>query len=294
MRQRLSPPTASKVQTQHDGNNGAPPPAPRPLLARLTAKRGPPIAKLYARGNACVMAVPGRYSVTYLLLGPRSAVVVDIGSAADHPRITAAMEWLGRPLSQIRGVLPTHLHMDHIIGVDGFARRLGVPVMLGHVAYEAVTGNRELRYPRRLHLLRALPTYVMQGAPRAPLGDWRVGLEFGWPWSKNRFTSPLVPCLETDETVLGLPGWTVLSTPGHSDDAICVYHAEGRMLVAGDTARNFSGGEWNPLGSDRDAYESTKHRLRGLDVETIFPGHGPVLQGRGVVRNLRTLPWYAP
>ncbi|MBW2527154.1 MAG: MBL fold metallo-hydrolase, partial [Deltaproteobacteria bacterium] len=219
---------------------------------------------------------------------------VDVGSVTDHPRILAALEWLGRKPADVRCAVPTHLHMDHVIGLDSLAERLSVPVVLGHVAYEAVTAGRKLRFPRGLHVLRALPTYVMQGAPTGALSDWQVGLEFGFPWSKNRFRSPVVPCLETDESVLGLPGWTVIHTPGHADDAICLYHAAARYLVAGDTVRNFSGGEWNPLGCDPEAYARTKRRLAELDVETIFPGHGPPIDGPRVVDRLRTLPRFAP
>lgn len=274
---------------------GPPPAALRPLLARLTAKPGPPETRIVSRAGATVVAVPGRYSVTYLLVGPASVVVVDIGSSTDHARIIDALAWLGRPLSQVRGVMPTHLHMDHIIGIDGFARRLDVPILLGHVAYEAVTRGRKLSFPRGLHLLRAIPTYVMQGAPRGALADWRVGLEFGFPWSKNRFSAPLIPCLETDSSVLGLPGWTVMHTPGHADDAICLHHAAAGFLVAGDTVRNFSGGEWNPLGSDPRAYARSKQRLLELtDVQTIFPGHGPLIEGPQVLQRLRTLPPWAP
>lgn len=271
-----------------------PPKAPRPLLARLTAKAGPPTCALHDRAGAQVMAVPGRYSVTYLLLAQGAVVVVDVGSVTDHDCILAALAWLGRAPSEVRCVVPTHLHMDHVIGIDSLAVRLGVPIVLGHVAFEAVTQGRQLRFPRGLHVLRALPTYVMQGAPSGALSDWRVGLEFGFPWSKNRFRAPLVPSLERDDTVLGLPGWTVIHTPGHADDAICLHHREARFLVAGDTVRNFSGGEWNPLGCDPGQYARTKTELRQLDVETVFPGHGPVLQGVDVVHRLETLPRFAP
>lgn len=271
-----------------------PAPGPRPWLARLTARPGPPTATLRARAGAAVMAVPGRYSVTYLLIGADRIIVVDVGSVTDHERILRAIAWLGRLAAEVRFIVPTHLHMDHVIGIDALAGRLGVPVVLGPVGYEAATAGRKLRFPRGLHVLRALPTYVMQGAPSGALADWRVGLEFGFPWSKNRFRAPLVPSLDPDDTVLGLPGWTILQTPGHADDAICLYHRAARFLVAGDTVRNFSGGEWNPLCADRLAYQRTQRRLRQLAVETIFPGHGPVIEGAAAVERLRTLPRYAP
>jgi glyoxylase-like metal-dependent hydrolase (beta-lactamase superfamily II) len=134
----------------------------------------------------------------------------------------------------------------------------------------------------------------MQGAPRAPLADWRRGLGFGFPWSRNRFRAHLAPALDDGAALPGLPGWTVLHTPGHADDSICLYHATARFLVTGDTVRNFLGGEWNQLTCDAADYAATKGRLRALDVETVFPGHGPILQGKGILGRLRSLPCFMP
>jgi len=268
--------------------------APRPLWARLTAPAGPPAPCLASRAGANVLALPGLYCVTYLILGPDSVLVVDIGSGADHARIIDALAWLGRPSQQVRTVLPTHLHMDHVIGIDAFARRLGVPVTLGEGAHESVTLGRRLRFPSGLHTLRAIPTYLMQGAPRAPLGDFGRGLGFGFPWSRNRFEAVLAPALEHGAALPWVPGWSVLHTPGHADDAICLYHEAARFLIAGDTVRNFWGGEWNPLACDHAAYRRSKALLGSLAVETVFPGHGPIVQGERVIERLRTLPRFMP
>ena len=274
----------------------AAPRTPYPLLARLTAPAGPPEPRIVARAGATVVAVPGRYCVSYLLLGPDAVVIADIGSLTDHPLLHQALAWIDRPASQVQTILPTHLHMDHVIGIDAFARRLGVPVTLGLVAHDAVTRGRKLRFPRGLHTLRALPTYLMQGAPPPALPDWSTRLDFGFPWSRNRFRAALAPPLADGDELPGLPGWTVLHTPGHADDAICLHHRAARFLVAGDTVRNFLGGEWNPLGCDPEDYDRTKQRLRALspEVETVFPGHGPILDGRGVINRLRTLSRFTP
>jgi glyoxylase-like metal-dependent hydrolase (beta-lactamase superfamily II) len=267
---------------------------PRPLLARLTAPGGAPVARLVEAGGAAVMVVPGRYCVSYLLLGEGAIAVADVGSTGDIPRLLAALDWLGRPPSEVRLVVPTHLHFDHVMGVDAFARRVGAAVSLGRVAHEHVTVGRPLRFPGGPGLLRAIPTWIMQGMPVPPLEDWRGGLDFGTPWGRDAFRAPLAQALDDGAELPGFPGWTVLSTPGHADDAICLHHAGAGFLVSGDTVRNFCGGEWCPLLVDREAYERTKERLAGLRVEIVFPAHGPVLEGPSVIARLRTMRFPMP
>lgn len=273
----------------------SPPPAPRPLLARLLTPVGPPEARLHERDGAAVLAVPGRYSVTYLVIGPERVAAVDVGSSADVPRVLEALAWLGRPASSLAWVTPSHLHFDHAMGVDALARATGAEVRLGRVALEASQGRRRLRWPPGLPLIRMIPTWPMQGMPFLPLADWREGLDFGVPWGKNRFRARLGAPLLEGEPLAGFPGWEVLETPGHADDALALHHAGAGFLIAGDTVRNFLGGEWNPLRCDARDFARTKARLLALGrVETAFPAHGPVLEGERVLARLNDLPWWCP
>ncbi|MFH2006044.1 MAG: MBL fold metallo-hydrolase [bacterium] len=276
----------------------APPPAPTPWLAQVLSPPGPPPARLLSHGADGVMAVPGRYCVTYLLLGAEDVAVVDCGSAEDVARVERALAWLGRPASQVRYVIPTHLHFDHVMGVDCLARRLGVPVALGRTAAAHVERGHPLRFPGRLRALRALPTWPMQGMPVFTRTDWRRGLGFGFPWSKNRFRSPVTHLPGHGHPLPGSEGglgrWTVLETPGHADDAICLHHAEAGWLVAGDTLRNFLGGEWNPLVCDAPRYERTRGLLQSRRVTTVLPGHGPIFEVPGGLATLGSRPWWLP
>jgi glyoxylase-like metal-dependent hydrolase (beta-lactamase superfamily II) len=265
-----------------------------PWLARLLAPAGPPVACRVRRCGADVQAVPGRYSVTYLLLGPEAIGVVDLGSQADIPAVLDAVAALGRSPTEIRWVMPSHLHFDHVMGMDAFARRCGVPVLLGRVAWESVTGARRLRFGPRRRLLRAIPTWPLQGMPFPPLADWREGLDFGLPWGKNRFRAGLAGPLVHGGELPGLPGWVLLEGPGHADDAILLHHPDAGLLVVGDTVRNFYGGEWNPLLCDPEDYARTRQLISTLHIETIFPAHGPVLDGIGIVRRIRAYPAFVP
>jgi len=268
--------------------------AHRSLLTRLLAPSGPPEERLVERNGAAVMAVPGRYSVSYLLVSGDAAVVVDAGSNADIPGILAALERLGIPEKMILGIIPTHLHMDHIIGIDGLALRTGAPLLPGRASWEAVGGRKRLRFPGALPLLRSLPTILLQGAPGPPAADLLRGPGFGFPWSSNRFKAEIAPPIDHGDPIPGFPGWVVLHTPGHADDEICMFHEEAGFLVAGDMIRNYLGGEWNPLYNDGPLFRRSKERLLELRVETVFPGHGPVLEGREILKRLKTFPFYVP
>ena len=259
---------------------------------------GPAVPRTVQRAGAWVVAVPGRYSVTYLLVGPDTVAVADLGSHEDVPGVLSALQSLGGPARTVRYVLPTHLHFDHILGLDPLALRLGARVALGGVAHRHVTHGARLRFPRGAGRPGFHYTMVMgwafEGFPLPTREDLRAGRGFGFPWARDAFEAELAPRLEDGQALPGLPGWTILATPGHADDAVCLYHADAGFLVAGDTVRNFHGGEWNPLVADAGDYRVTRERLRALHVDTVFPGHGPVFEGAAVLSRVREVPCYLP
>jgi glyoxylase-like metal-dependent hydrolase (beta-lactamase superfamily II) len=263
-------------------------------LAALTSPSGAAEPRHYCRRGAEVITIPGRYCTCTLILGPAAVAAVDVSSTTDVERILLTLTWLERPLDQLRLVIPSHLHFDHVLGVELLARRTGAAVALGEVAWDHVRGQRPLRWPSRITLLRALPTWAMQGLPLPPAADLLQARRLGFPWTRNRFAVALAPLLADGEALSGLPGWRMLATPGHADEAICLHHAEAGFLVAGDTVRNFFGGEWNPLASSPSDYRQTQARLRRCHVETIFPAHGPVIEGPDPLGRVRELPPWCP
>lgn len=157
-----------------------------------------------------------------------------------------------------------------------------------------VQASRPLRFPHRLAFLRAAPTWPMQGMPIFAADDLRRGLDFGFPWSKNRFRAPLLALPGHNAPLPGFDGWTVLETPGHADDALCLHHARTGWLISGDTLRNFLGGEWNPLQCDPTAYQRTRARLSALPIRRVLPGHGPTFTTPNGLATLPQRPWWHP
>ena len=266
------------------------------FLYRRLAQAGPPSLRAFGAGGYRVISAPGHYSVSYFLEGPKQLALVDVGSVCDLPRLEKIVEWLGKP---VRMLLPTHLHCDHIMGLDGAARLFGTAISLGRVAREHVEEARPLRGFSPQLLPHFLKLWITQGAPMVRPADMPRGLRFGFPWSRNQFAASLGPVLPHGQELPGFPGWCLLETPGHSHDSICLFHPESGSLIAGDTFLNYQGGEWNRLVADPRAYQQTRSRLCSLPIRVVFPGHGPAIAGESAFERLRSTegqskPWLAP
>lgn len=92
-----------------------------------------------------------------------------------------------------------------------------------------------------------------------------------------------------EHVLLGDRRFEVLHTPGHSEDSMCLYCAEDRALLSGDTPVQIrtAGGAYPRI------LTRSLERLCTLRVKTIYPGHGePVTRGaeealRQTLQNVR-------
>jgi glyoxylase-like metal-dependent hydrolase (beta-lactamase superfamily II) len=186
---------------------------------------------------------------TGAIFGSRGALAVDSGY---NPEDGAALADLIRQHGAAPNRLAlTHGHGDHVIGSTQFA---GAEVFA------------HARCPDTIR--RHLPN-MAQNQNRPSLGD-----ELAWP-----------SVTFTGELTIDLGGKTVrlLHTPGHSDDSVCAYVVEDRVLFSGDTC----GTRITPVVSDGHSaqLEESLTRLSELGAEILVPGHGPVVTGREAVRD---------
>lgn len=61
----------------------------------------------------------------------------------------------------------------------------------------------------------------------------------------------------------------IMHTPGHSNDSICIYCPEDKILFSGDTMLQIR----TPGGSYTREYLHALERILKLDIETIYSGH---------------------
>ena len=184
---------------------------------------------------------------TYLLSdGQGHALVVDPGNstAGEHRRLQQAIDSAGL---QLEGILCTHLHFDHI---------LGIPFL-----------QRQYRCDFRAHRQDESWLHNISGIAAA------FGLQV--PDMELRLEKTLK---DGDHITLGEIDLEVLFTPGHSAGGLCFYAAREQALFCGDTLFAGSIGRTDLPGGDyATLIDSIRDKLLCLPDETVvYPGHGPV------------------
>ena len=211
---------------------------------------------------------------SWLVVGDERAVLLDTGLGI-APIRPVAERLTDRPVS----VLNTHAHFDHIGGNHEFdeiaIHELGAPLLEQEVPRGLLADY--LLYTRRLLATAALYRQMdgdlfhllnPDSDPRALPADFDPG---AWRIPPSRATQIL---RDGDRLDLGGRELTVLHTPGHSPDSICLLDERDGVLFAGDTIN--SGPIYAQLpDSDVDAFATSTRRLAALapELRTVLVHH---------------------
>ena len=225
----------------------------------------------WATGRTAVLTEPHvdellRANLWYLR-GRDRDLLVDTGNGAAPVR--TALAPFARPGREIV-CLATHAHIDHIGGFHEFERRLLHPA---EVAAAARIGQKPaLATATWSDVLKddpgesglVLPRYLIDALP-CP----------GFDPETYRLVPTAPTHLVQDGDTLELGGRTlsVVDLPGHTPGSIGLVDQLEHALISGDAV--YDGGliDWMPE-SDVAQYLRTMERLRLLEVDVVYPGHG--------------------
>jgi glyoxylase-like metal-dependent hydrolase (beta-lactamase superfamily II) len=221
---------------------------------------------------------------SYLVEESGAITIVDAGAPGywnDLPDELAAMN---RTFADIRALVLTHAHIDHV----GFAERL----------------RREMRVPVSVHELDA----KMARGEAKPRNQKMLGIGFAalrflrFALAKGMLRA--TPILEVatfgDGATLDVPGAPrVIHVPGHSEGSAALHLPARGLLFVGDAFATLNvmsgrtGPQLAPFGSDLPRARESLKRIEAIEADVVLPGHGAPWTG-GVAEAVRLIRAGAP
>lgn len=168
----------------------------------------------------------------------KEGIIIDPG--APDPRILSKIKELGL---NIKYILGTHAHPDHIAGVDELRKKLNAIYLIHKLDEEFFSDPSNLI------------EFKMMGFSENPKAD-------------KVFE-------EGDKIIFGKEELQIIHTPGHSPGSSCFYSPKNKIVFTGDTLFVEAVGRADlPGGNFFQMMESIKNKLLTLPEETlIYPGH---------------------
>ena len=197
--------------------------------------------------NATMMTVNPFGENMYILWdeASREAVVVDPGMMHDAER-EMVTKCIDENELNVKHVLLTHMHIDHIACARWLASRVGADICAS-----------DLDAPLGLELPNQIAQFHLKVESEPLTID------------RNLADGDTIPL--GDETI------QVLHVPGHSPGGLAFYLPESGLLISGDTIFNGSVGRTDLWGGDMaQLINSIREKILPLPDETVIAsGHGP-------------------
>lgn len=169
----------------------------------------------------------------------REAMVIDPGDDVDD-----VLALVGKHKLQVKQIVITHAHIDHVGGAMKLRAATGAPILLNQNDYAL------------LKMLDVQATWIGVQTP----GEVKIDQSME----------------HADSVKAGGLTASVLHTPGHTEGSVCLYFAAEKTLIAGDTLFAGSIGRTDlPGGSFKKIIHSLHEKVLALPDDTVVvPGHG--------------------
>jgi glyoxylase-like metal-dependent hydrolase (beta-lactamase superfamily II) len=222
---------------------------------------------------------------SYLLEESGEITIIDGGAPGYWNDLPAELAAMNRSLADVRALVLTHAHVDHV----GFAERLrserGVPISVHELDAKMARGEEKPRNQKMLGIgLVAL------------LGFIRFAL------TKGLLRATPITEVSTfgDGATLDVPGAPrVVHLPGHSEGSAALHVPARNALFVGDAFATLNvisgktGPQLAPFGSDLVRATESLSRLQGIEAAYVLPGHGQPWT-RGLAEAIRLIREGAP
>lgn len=208
--------------------------------------------------------------------------LIDGGYPGDLAAVEESIRHAGGRPEDVRAILVTHAHVDHLGAVNPFHRRYGTPVYLDPA---------EVPHARREYLEQLSPARLAASLWRPGVLPWAVRITRAGA-TRDVAAPHAQPFPAGGERgasgALDLPGAPVpVPTYGHTSGHTAYFLPTAGVVVSGDAlitghpVVRATGPQLCPafFAHDQARARQALGALAGLDAGVILPGHGPVHRG---------------
>ncbi|MFD0339637.1 MBL fold metallo-hydrolase [Streptomyces sp. NPDC127117] len=208
---------------------------------------------------------------------PDGYALIDTAVPGSAPAILDALTRLGGRPEDLRQIVLTHSHIDHMGSAADLVEATGARVLAGAVDAPFIRGTAPEPQPTYTTPERALHEQIMAGFAEAdvqPLQHVPVDVELHDGDSIGDWGEPV----------------HVLHVPGHTPGSIALHLPSSGVLFPGDIIATAEGRAiLGPFNVDREQAIASFRRLASLEVEALCVPHGePVLKGANEVLRAAT------
>jgi len=202
-------------------------------------------------------------SHVYLIGEPSSGdlSLVDAGLMGKGQYKISSITGMGIELSDIKRVIMTHTHLDHIGCLQEILKEIPHAELWVHVSEAELLeqGDEKVVYGMEMFQTMCQAQY---------------GLKSG------AFKMQVDRKLTGGETLeIGGMVWDVMHIPGHSPGCIALYNPVDRILIPGDVVyADYSIGRFDLSGASGPQLKASLLTLADLEVDILLPGHNRIVE----------------
>ena len=187
--------------------------------------------------------------------------LVDAGLMGKGQYKLDALKKLGVALSDIKRIIMTHTHLDHIGCLSEILDAVPQAALWVHGTEAAFLEKGDER--------------VVYG-----MGMFKNMCQMQYGLKEGAFAYHVDRTLEGGDMLnLGGTEWEVLHIPGHSPGSIGLYNRPEKILIPGDVVyADYAIGRFDLHGASGSQHKDSLLALAKLDVEVLLPGHNRILE----------------
>ncbi|MFH0896504.1 MAG: MBL fold metallo-hydrolase, partial [Candidatus Bathyarchaeota archaeon] len=222
-----------------------------------------------------MMYNPQHYTFSYLLKDSYTLIDTGIEGIEARNSLNEQLRMADLKSSDIKRIIITHVHRDHI-GLVNYLKALSGAKVYAHERVKKALENMDRR--NRIEEVRSELKILGAGIFLSILNQYEN--------TPRQVSDPLsIDETVVDGDILSLENVSlkVIWTPGHSQDHICLFNAERRLLFSGDhilpkissnvSLHTYENGD--PLMD----YLNSLDKVRDLPVELVLPAHEHIFKG---------------